>query len=117
MRGVLNVRQRRVLGVLAIVCFLYGVYVLYSSRVDNWRPAYRLLEPNINYKMLAKMYPSIEPIYPNIVPDIVHYMQFLHSDVSFFFYLSVKSVVKHHKPALIMIHCDCDNMTGNGRRS
>lgn len=111
-RGILSVRQKRVLALFAIVGFFCLFYFLYSSPVDDLRPAYRLLEPGMDYTKLAKLYPSIEPIYPNLVPDIVHYMQFLHSDVDFFFYLSVKSVVKYHKPALIMIHCDCDNMTG-----
>ncbi len=115
-KKLLSVRQKRILVLAAIVgtISLYLVYHLCSSIVDNYtRPAYRLLKPNMDYRTLAKLYPSIEPIYPNLVPDIVHYMQFLHTDVNFFFYLSIKSVVKYHKPALIMIHCDCDNMTGS----
>lgn len=100
---------RLLLGMFVITGFLY---VFHSTWTQNAKPAFRILEPNPNYEMVANYYPNIIPIAPNVVPDIVHYMQFMHSDMDFFFYLSVKSVVKYHKPALIMIHCDCDNLTG-----
>lgn len=97
--------------VLMCVVAIFGLMFAYKN-VQTLKPAYRLLEPNADYAMVAHLYPDIKPTYPNVVPDIVHYMQFLHSDVSFIFYLSVKSVIKYHKPALIMIHCDCDTLTG-----
>lgn len=110
-------RRKKMIFLMCLTSIVGLIYVRQSYQslktFDRMRkPAYRLLEPNTDYTILAQHYPDIEPVYPNVVPDIVHYMQFLHTDASFFFYLSVKSVVKFHKPALIMIHCDCDNLTG-----
>lgn len=118
-KGIQSVRQKRFIVLCAIaIGSLCILYILCASPFNNVTPVYRLLPPNMDYQTLVKWYPNIEPIYPNLVPDIVHYMQFLHSDVSFIFYLSVKSLIKYHNPALIMIHCDyCDNMTGNNKLS
>ena len=51
--------------------------------------------------------------YPiEIVPNIIHYIILKQHYISFAHYISLKSVIRNHKPDLIMIHCDCDKLDG-----
>lgn len=43
----------------------------------------------------------------NIVPNIVHYILFEKHKITYIHMLSFMSVIKIHKPNLILIHCDC----------
>lgn len=45
-----------------------------------------------------------------IVPDIVHYILFEQHFISYSNMLSLLSVVRIHRPELIYIHCDCDEI-------
>ena len=52
--------------------------------------------------------------YPDlIVPNIVHYIAFDSTELTFVHYISMKSVLRHQKPDKIIIHCNCYEMTGN----
>lgn len=46
----------------------------------------------------------------DIVPDIVHYILFEYHRISYSNMLSLMSVIRIHQPALIYIHCDCDEI-------
>lgn len=47
-----------------------------------------------------------------IVPNIVHYILFDSNHLSFVHFLSIKSVIKNHRPDLILIHCTCSQLMG-----
>ncbi|XP_054166207.1 uncharacterized protein LOC128963719 [Oppia nitens] len=48
-----------------------------------------------------------------IVPDIVHQIMFTIHEIQFIHYISLLSVLKNHRPAVIVIHCDCNRLTGH----
>ena len=45
-----------------------------------------------------------------VVPNIVHYILFGINEIYFVHYVSILSVLKNHKPDIIWIHCDCDQL-------
>ena len=47
-----------------------------------------------------------------VVPNIVHYILFGINEIQFVHYVSILSVLKNHKPDLIWIHCDCNQLNG-----
>lgn len=49
----------------------------------------------------------------NIVPNIVHYILFEQHRITYVHLLSMLSVIKIHKPNLILIHCDCAEIDDN----
>ncbi|GAB6027910.1 hypothetical protein CHUAL_002125 [Chamberlinius hualienensis] len=53
--------------------------------------------------------------YP-IVPDIVHLIKFRKSEIDFVEMVNLRSIVLHHNPARILIHCNyCANKTFGGK--
>ena len=48
-----------------------------------------------------------------IVPNIIHYILLKQHFISFAHFISIKSVIRNHKPDQIIIHCDCDKIEGN----
>ena len=48
-----------------------------------------------------------------IVPNIIHYILLKQHFISFAHFISIKSVIRNHKPDQIIIHCDCDKIEGD----
>jgi hypothetical protein len=48
-----------------------------------------------------------------IVPNIVHYILFTIHKIEFGHFISILSVLRNQKPDKIMIHCDCDVLSGD----
>ena len=49
----------------------------------------------------------------DIVPNIVHYVLFGTTNVTFAHFISILSVLKNQRPEVIYIHCDCHHLTGD----
>ncbi|KAI1294214.1 hypothetical protein HDE_06100 [Halotydeus destructor] len=47
-----------------------------------------------------------------IVPNIVHYVRLDDHTLDFIMYLSIKSAIKNQRPERVIIHCDCDALSG-----
>ena len=51
--------------------------------------------------------------YPlNIVPNIVHYVLFDVTEITFAHFISILSALKNQRPDLIYIHCNCRRLIG-----
>ena len=49
----------------------------------------------------------------NIVPNIVHYVLFDVTEITFAHFISILSALKNQKPDLIYIHCNCHQLEGD----
>ena len=49
----------------------------------------------------------------NIVPNIVHYILFDVTDITFSHFISIMSALKNQRPDLIYIHCNCHQLEGD----
>ena len=70
------------------------------------KPNSQLIE-NLSFNFNSSGFPF------NVVPNMVHYILFDVEDISFVHFVSLLSVMKNHKPDLIYIHCNCDQLSGD----
>ena len=76
-------------------------------RVDTNCSSIEELTENLSFENLN------ETGYPfNIVPNIIHYVLFDVTDITFAHFISILSALKNQRPDLIYIHCNCHKLKG-----
>ncbi|RWS25409.1 uncharacterized protein B4U80_07413 [Leptotrombidium deliense] len=68
----------------------------------------------LDFEWMASKYSNLNEtgFSEDIVPDIVHMVRFENHFLDFVTYISIKSILKNHKPKQLYIHCDCDDLKG-----
>lgn len=66
----------------------------------------------LNKTRCSHLGPGPPKSFTKLVPNIVHYIRFDEPELDFGHFISIKSVLKHHKPDTIYIHCNFEHLTG-----
>ncbi|GAB6027908.1 hypothetical protein CHUAL_002123 [Chamberlinius hualienensis] len=97
--------------------FNYGSFnsnfIYYKSPNNPFRSDCANINANINF---TGRYNNVTGFPYPIVPDIVHLIKFRKSEIDFVEMINLRSIVLHHNPARILIHCNyCTNKTFGGK--
>lgn len=97
-------RHKKHCVVFVIVLVLFVTYLNSDARII-WNLKLQLDD---NHEWTPNKYDNNTGWPTHIVPDIVHYILFDYHRISYSNMLSLLSVIRNHRPAMIWIHCDCE---------